>query len=86
MSSSFDRQSTDQRQVAAEAANAEDAQVWRWFSDLLEDGRLRWCRSAAGWLVTVDHKHLATSSDFDDAIRVAKRKATEAARVKESRV
>jgi hypothetical protein len=27
-----------------------------------------------GWLVSVDHKHLATEEDFDYAIRVAKQR------------
>jgi hypothetical protein len=60
------------RQSAASAANAEDAAVWRWISYLLDERRIRWCLSAKGWLISVDHKHVATDSDFDRAIRSAK--------------
>jgi hypothetical protein len=62
----------DIRNAAAKNADREDATLWRWFSDLYEDGRIRWCRSARGWLVSVDHKHLATDPDFDTAIRVSR--------------
>jgi len=60
------------RRDAANFANAEDAALWRWFCVFFEEGRLRWCRSASGWLVSVDHKHLSTNHDFYDAIRVAR--------------
>ena len=60
------------RSEAAKLADKEDAMLWRWFSELYEDGRIRWCRSAQGWLVSVDHRHLATEADFDAAIRVAR--------------
>jgi len=72
MSNSFETARTR----AANNANAEDAAAWRWFSDLVEDGRLRWCKAAAGWLVSVDNRHLATESNFYEAIRVAKARAT----------
>ncbi|CAE6834230.1 hypothetical protein R69608_06673 [Paraburkholderia nemoris] len=64
------------RAVAALAANAEDASIWRWFAPLLEDRRIRWCRSGNGWLVSVDNRHVATDSSFDSAIRAA-REATQ---------
>jgi hypothetical protein len=57
------------RSDAAKQTYKADATLWRWFSDLYEEGRIRWCRSAQGWLVSVDHKHLATEPDFDAAIR-----------------
>jgi len=60
-----------EREKAANAANAEDAALWRWFCALFEDGRLRWCKSASGWLVSIDHKHLSTEASFYEAIRVA---------------
>lgn len=62
------------RSDAAKIANEEDASLWRWFSGLYDEGRIRWCRSAQGWLVSVDHKHLATEPDFDSAIRVSRRR------------
>ncbi|GJH25427.1 hypothetical protein [Caballeronia novacaledonica] len=60
------------RSDAAKLADKEDATLWRWFSELYDEGRIRWCRSAQGWLVSVDHKHLATEPDFDTAIRVSR--------------
>ena len=64
------------RETAAHNANAEDAAVWRWFTDVIEDGRLRLCKAPAGWLVSLDNRHLATESNFYEAIRVAKARAT----------
>jgi hypothetical protein len=61
-----------ERLIAATEANADDADLWRWFSALYDDGRIRWCKSARGWLVSVDHKHLSTEDDFDSAIRAAR--------------
>lgn len=60
------------RLEAAAVANAEDAAVWRWFSDLFEERRIRWCHSGTGWLITVDHRHIATAESFDNAICDAK--------------
>lgn len=66
------REITRTRNDAAAQANAEDADVWRWFSSLVEEGRLRWCRANGVWLVTVDHRHRGTDESFDAAIRQAK--------------
>jgi hypothetical protein len=60
---------------ASEAANAEDAEIWRWFSLLVDERRVRWCYSAGNWLVSVDHRHVATENSFDVAIRSAKKNA-----------
>jgi hypothetical protein len=60
------------RREAAKLADKEDATLWRWFSEFYEEGRIRWCRSARGWLVSVDHRHLATEADFDTAIRISR--------------
>jgi hypothetical protein len=68
MLASFD----SRRKQAAMHADKDDASLWRWFSALYEEGRIRWCRSALGWLVSVDHKHLATEQDFDTAIRISR--------------
>lgn len=59
------------RAEAANSANRDDAALWRWFCLMYEDRRLRWCASGSGWLVSVDHRHLATEFDFDAAIRSA---------------
>jgi hypothetical protein len=53
-------------------ANAEDATLWRWFSLMLQDSRIRWCLAHGRWLVSVDHRHVATEATFDEAMRAAK--------------
>ncbi|WP_304590004.1 hypothetical protein [Burkholderia anthina] len=60
------------RTRAAAAANAEDASLWRWFSTLLEERRIRWCFSGQFWYVSVDNRHVATERRFDDSIRIAR--------------
>ncbi|MCE4575248.1 hypothetical protein QCE73_38170 [Caballeronia sp. LZ029] len=64
--------SQEVRRSAAIAANAEDADIWRWFANLVEERRIRWCLANGSWLVSVDHRHVATDKDFDVAIRGAK--------------
>ncbi|BFG81743.1 hypothetical protein PTKU46_97770 [Paraburkholderia terrae] len=44
-----------ERAIAAACANAEDADVWRWFTLLMQDR----------WFVSVDNQHVATESSFD---------------------
>jgi len=56
----------------AASANEEDAGLWRWFAALVQDSRIRWCRAGDNWLVSVDHKHVATAFLFDLALRMAK--------------
>ncbi|MDR5835397.1 hypothetical protein [Caballeronia sp. LZ034LL] len=60
------------RATAAAGANAEDAEVWRWFSLLMQDRRVRWCQADDRWFVSVDNRHVATEPSFDEAIRRAK--------------
>ncbi len=60
---------------AAAAANAEDAALWRWFSALLEERRIRWRYAFDNWVVNVDRMRVATEPTFDDAIRAAKDEA-----------
>lgn len=60
------------RLQARASANAEDANVWRWFSLLLQESRIRWVRAHEGWLVSIDHRHVATEATFDQAMRAAK--------------
>jgi hypothetical protein len=64
------------REEAAASANAEDAALWRWFSDLYDQGVIRWCKTDSGWLVSVNHRHVATTATFDEGIREAKARAT----------
>lgn len=59
------------RLQARATANAEDANVWRWFSLLLQESRIRWVRAHEGWLVSIDHRHVATEATFDEAMRAA---------------
>ncbi|WP_250462488.1 hypothetical protein [Caballeronia sp. GAFFF2] len=61
-----------QRAMAAAGANAEDAELWRWFSLLMQDRRVRWCQADDRWFVSVDNRHVATELSFDAAIRRAK--------------
>lgn len=72
------------REHAAKAANAQDAALWRWFCDCFETGRVRWCKSAQGWLVSVDHQHLSTEATFYDAIRIARERSTAGKRQRRS--
>jgi hypothetical protein len=60
------------RAAARDSANAEDAALWRWFAELLDERRIRWCHSGRGWLISVDHRHVATGTQFDQAMRIAK--------------
>lgn len=53
-------------------ANTEDAILWRWFSLLLQDSRIRWRLAHGNWLVSIDHRHMATEASFDEAMRAAK--------------
>ncbi|MBC8642277.1 hypothetical protein IAG25_36360 [Caballeronia sp. EK] len=61
------------RRRAATQANAQDGDLWRWFSLLMDERRIRWCQADGCWLVSVDHRHVATESSFDRAIREARR-------------
>ena len=61
------------RSEAAAAANADDAGVWRWFSALLEERRIRWRYMFDSWVVHVDRTRVASELTFYDAIRAAKR-------------
>ncbi|CAB3773337.1 MULTISPECIES: hypothetical protein [Burkholderia] len=59
------------RMQAAATANAEDASLWRWFSALMEEHRIRWCVKGRAWYVSVDNRHVATEGSFDLALRSA---------------
>ncbi|WP_186188683.1 hypothetical protein [Burkholderia gladioli] len=60
------------RRHAATDANAQDADLWRWFSLLVDERRIRWCQAGGQWLVSVDHRHVATEESFDCAVREAR--------------
>jgi len=42
------------RLAAAARANIDDARVWRWYADLMEDDRVSCMRIRNGWRITVD--------------------------------
>ena len=54
------------------SVSEEEASLWRWFCLFYEEGRIRWMKSAHGWLVSVEQIHLSTEQDFDTAIRTAR--------------
>jgi hypothetical protein len=68
------------RAVGAADANAQDADLWRWFTLHVQDRRLRWCQAQDRWFVSVDNRHVATESSFDQAIRSAKARVQEPGR------
>ncbi|MEN2473439.1 hypothetical protein [Burkholderia sp. GS2Y] len=65
------------RLEAAIIANADDASIWRWFSYLLEERRIRWRFQFGNWHVSVDRVTVARAATFDRAIREAKAVAEE---------
>ncbi|MDR5773244.1 MULTISPECIES: hypothetical protein [unclassified Caballeronia] len=47
--SMFDvQQLRETRALAAACANADDASLWRWFSALMDSGKIRWCLASEG--------------------------------------
>ncbi|MEC5405975.1 hypothetical protein VOM14_10440 [Paraburkholderia sp. MPAMCS5] len=58
---------------AAVVGNADDAALWRWFSALLKERRIRWRWCFDNWIVNVDRTHVATESSFDRAGRRCER-------------
>ncbi|WP_322044560.1 hypothetical protein [Paraburkholderia sp. J67] len=59
------------RLSAAARANADDARVWRWYADLMEDDRVRVTRLRHGWQITVDGRCTVEDESFDCAVRRA---------------
>ncbi|QGZ64963.1 hypothetical protein [Paraburkholderia acidisoli] len=56
---------------AAVRANIDDARVWRWYADLMEDERVSCTRTRGGWQVTVDGRASVEDDSFDGAVRRA---------------
>ena len=56
---------------AAASANAEDARVWRWYADLMEDRRIECRHKGLSWMISVDGREIADNKSFDLAIRSA---------------
>jgi hypothetical protein len=57
------------RLAAIAQANLADAQVWRWFSDGMEDGRIRVTRQHANWVIVVDGVSSGVDESLDAAVR-----------------
>lgn len=60
-------------------SNAEDAGLWRWFANSLEEGRLFWHRDRKSWEIYLDRTQVAKHASFDVAMRTAHEKALEMA-------
>lgn len=57
---------------AARQADADDAALWRWLADLMEERRLAWRQQGDGWAIDVDGATLVWRPGFDDAMRAAR--------------
>ncbi|MBN3725722.1 hypothetical protein [Burkholderia sp. Ac-20379] len=58
---------------AAALANLDDARIWRWYADLMEEERVCCTRTRDGWLITVDERYTVEDESFDRAVRLAAR-------------
>uniref|UniRef100_UPI00197F2D8B hypothetical protein n=1 Tax=Burkholderia sp. Ac-20379 TaxID=2703900 RepID=UPI00197F2D8B len=59
------------RLSAAVRANVDDARVWRWYADLMEEDRVTCTRLRNGWQLTVDGICTVEDDSFDAAVRRA---------------
>ncbi|WP_070106130.1 hypothetical protein [Burkholderia plantarii] len=59
------------RLAAAVRANLDDARVWRWYADLMEEDRIACTRTRDGWRLTIDGHHVVEDASFDAAVRRA---------------
>ncbi|MBN3854855.1 hypothetical protein G3N59_15840 [Paraburkholderia sp. Ac-20340] len=59
------------RLTAAARANIDDARLWRWYADLMEDERVSCTRTRHGWQITVDGRCTVEDESFDSAVRRA---------------
>jgi hypothetical protein len=64
-------------------SNAEDARLWRWFANSLEEGLLCWHRDRKSWEIYFDRSLVSKNASFDVAIRAAHAKALEMALLEE---
>jgi hypothetical protein len=62
----------DTRTEATRVTDHDEVALWRWFCMMYDEDRIRWCRCHQNWLVSIDHTHLATESNFDTAIKTAR--------------
>jgi len=59
------------RMRAVAMANGQDASLWRWFSDQMEDRRLSCERFCESWSIRWGGRELASDRSFDAAVRTA---------------
>jgi hypothetical protein len=59
------------RMRAAAQANGQDASLWRWFADQMEDRRLSCERFCEYWSIRLGGRELACDRSFDVAVRSA---------------
>jgi len=59
------------RMRAAAMANGQDAKLWRWFSDQMEDRQLSCERFCEYWSIRLGGHELACDRSFDVAVRSA---------------
>jgi len=57
------------RLAAIAQANLADALVWRWFSDGMEDGRIRVTQQNGNWVIVVDGVSSGVNESLDEAVR-----------------
>jgi hypothetical protein len=65
------------RLAALADSNAEDARLWRWFANALEEGRLFWHRDRKSWEIYLHRALVAKNASFDVAMRCAYEKSLE---------
>ncbi|RDK09475.1 hypothetical protein [Cupriavidus lacunae] len=56
---------------AAAHANEQDATLWRWFSDQMEEQTMNCERKKGDWIICVAGRELARDPSFDLAVRAA---------------
>jgi len=59
------------RLAALADSNAEDARLWRWFANSLEEGLLFWHRDRKHWEIYLHRSLVAKHASFDVAMRTA---------------
>ncbi|CAB3804682.1 hypothetical protein [Paraburkholderia fynbosensis] len=60
-----------ERLKACVRANSDDAAVWRWYSDMMEDRRIECLCVNGNWAVKLDGREIAADRSFDRAARLS---------------
>lgn len=72
------------RLAALADSNAEDARLWRWFANALEEGQLYWHRDRKYWEIYLHRSLVSKHASFDVAMRTAYEKAMALAALEET--